>query len=429
MIVILTFLAAVQSTAVPIIQDSSKVQVTLLAGEWGSSKGGLPTINRLLAIELARQPGFQVTFYLQNCNEEERQMANSHGINIIKAEKRHAYDPLEWLGFRPYEGFHMDVVIGHGVKLGKQVQSLRQFYPKCVWIQFGHTASEELAMFKNYPCRISRGEEKHENEAELSAMADLVVAVGPKLTEVFRTSLRPYPEKRVFEIVPSPDLFKEFSECKQVTEDGENFNVLVFGRGDEEDFEVKGYDLAAKAIAELNDSRYHLYFVGAAKADMEDTAKRLLKHGISETQLKVRGFIESRKKLAKQFCQVDLAIMPSRTEGFGLTALEALTAGLPILVGANSGLAGTLKRLNNSVASSCVVDSIDPKVWASAIRAVKEKPRSQRLQEVRDLKACFEKTYNWTKQCNSLSREIRDLVRGMDLNTLPYKNDCMHLLV
>ena len=413
LIIILTFLAAVQSTAVPFKQDDSKVQVTLLAGEWGSSKGGLPTVNRLLAMELAKQPDFQVTFYLQECSEEDRQMANSHGINIIKAKKQHAYDPLEWLGFRPFEGFRMDVVVGHGVKLGKQVQSLRQFYPKCVWIQFGHTAPEELAMYKNYPCNISKGEEKYENEAQLSALADLVVAVGPKLAEVFRTCLRPHPEKRVFEIVPSPDIFQEFSKCKQAKQDGEKFNVLVFGRGDEEDFEVKGYDLAAKAIAELNDQRYQLFFVGAAKADMEDTANRLLKHGISETQLKVRGFIESREKLANQFCQVDLCIMPSRTEGFGLTALEALTAGLPILVGANSGMAGTLKKLNSSVASSCIVDSIDPKVWASAIRAVKEKPRSQRLQEVQSFKACFEKAYNWTKQCRSLSSEMRALVRGM----------------
>ena len=338
-------------------------------------------------------------------------MANNHGITIVKAEKRPGYDPLDCLGFRPYEGFCIDVVIGHGMKLGKQVQLIKQFYPRCAWVQFEHTAPEELAMYKNYSRCISKGEEKHQTEVQLSAMADLVVAVGPKLAEAFRRYLRPYPEKRVFEIIPSPSIFQEFNKCKPAKEDGEKFNVLVFGRGDEEDFELKGYDIAPKAIAELKDSRYHLYFVGAAKGEMEKVAERLLKNGISESQLTVRGFIESRETLAKQMCEVDLAIMPSRTEGFGLTALEALSAGLPILVGANSGFAEALQRLENPIASSCIVHSEDGKDWAKAIQAVKKKHRSQRLQDVQQLKACFEKTFNWQKRCNNLTQEILALGR------------------
>ena len=47
---------------------------------------------------------------------------------------------------------------------------------------------------------------------------------------------------------------------------------------------------------------------------------------------------KEREKLAEQFYEADLVIMPSRTEGFGLAALEALSAGLPVLVNGNSGL-------------------------------------------------------------------------------------------
>ena len=39
----------------------SKVQVTILASEWGSSKGGLSTINRELAIQLAKFSCLKVT--------------------------------------------------------------------------------------------------------------------------------------------------------------------------------------------------------------------------------------------------------------------------------------------------------------------------------------------------------------------------------
>ena len=40
-----------------------KVKVTVLASEWGSSKGGLSTINRELAIQLAKRPEVEITFF------------------------------------------------------------------------------------------------------------------------------------------------------------------------------------------------------------------------------------------------------------------------------------------------------------------------------------------------------------------------------
>ena len=53
------------------------------------------------------------------------------------------------------------------------------------------------------------------------------------------------------------------------------------------------------------------------------------------------------KILAKQFYEADLVMMPSRTEGFSLAALEALSAGLPVLVSHNSGIGKSLKKVPN----------------------------------------------------------------------------------
>ena len=303
-------------------------------------------------------------------------------------------------------------MVGHGVWLGKQAQLIKRFCPKCVWVQVEHTAPEELAMYKNYSCNISKGEKKHHTEVKLADRADMVVAVGPKLTELYKTYLRPSPNKKVFEITPDPSIFHEFRDCKQAKDDREKFNVLVFGRGDADDFELKGFDIAAKAIAELKDQRYHLYSVGAPSGREEEVAEKLLQQGISPRQLSVRGFIESRAELAKLLCQVDLAIMPSRMEGFGLTALEALSAGLPVLVSGNSGFAKALESIKNPLASSCVVDSADAKDWATAIQAVKEKPRSERLLDAQRLKECCVKSFAWSKRCQSLTREMLARVRG-----------------
>lgn len=71
------------------------LQVTILASEWGSSKGGLSTINRELAIQLAKWPEVQITLFMPQCSEEDKQAALDHKIRIVKAERRPGYDELE----------------------------------------------------------------------------------------------------------------------------------------------------------------------------------------------------------------------------------------------------------------------------------------------------------------------------------------------
>ena len=69
------------------IHGSRKLQVTILASEWGTTKGGLSTINRELAIELAKFPYVEVTFFLPKCSEEDKKAADSHGISLLQAPR------------------------------------------------------------------------------------------------------------------------------------------------------------------------------------------------------------------------------------------------------------------------------------------------------------------------------------------------------
>ena len=186
--------------------------------------------------------------------------------------------------------------------------------------------------------------------------------------------------------------------------------VLTFGRGDPEDFSLKGYDIAAEAIAKLKDRSYLLIFVGAPDGKQEEVAENLLKSGISKRQLIVRKFLESKKSLKELFCEVDLVIMPSRAEGFGLTALEAMSASLPILVSGNSGFGDTLCTL--PLGKSCVVDSDEPKDWAEAIARVRGKDRAERLKEVHRLQTAYEEKFSWKRQCEALIKKIWSLVHG-----------------
>ena len=388
--------------------SSRKLNVTLLSSEWRSTKGGLSTINRELAIQLAKHPSVEVSVYLPQCSEEDKQVARDHNVCLIKAREMPGLEPNLWLSCLP-EDHAVDCVIGHGAVLGRQVQGIKRDRPHCKWIQVVHTAPEELGMYKGYEERISKGEEKHQVEVELCKLADQVVAVGPKLTDAFSGYLRSC-AKHQDVLNLTPGIFSEFADVKQASQELSSFSVLVFGRGDSEDFQLKGYDIAAQAISELKDMSYKLVFVGATSGEEEKVADLLLKHGIDRSQLRVRRFNESREQLAQLFCEVDLAIMPSRSEGFGLAALEALSAGLPVLVSGNSGFGEALKKI--PFASNCVVQSDDPKDWANVIKAIRGKDRKLRLKEAKILHGEYAEMYSWQDHCNRLVERMLAISQG-----------------
>ena len=102
-----------------------------------------------------------------------------------------------------------------------------------------HTASEQIAMLKKKGQPIADCELKHQVEVELSRTADVVVGFGPLLTENIKFSLRPDgKDEHVFKLLPG--ISAKFSQQRQASEERALFQTLVFGRGDYEDFELKG---------------------------------------------------------------------------------------------------------------------------------------------------------------------------------------------
>ena len=377
----------------------------MLSREWRSSTDGdLSTINRELAIQLAKHSNVEVSVFLPECSEEDRNDAARHHVQLVEAEKVIGWNPVDWLINVP-DGHVMDCVVGHGVSLGKQVQFIRKHH-HCKWIQVVHSAPEELGMYKSIP----QGGQLQKAELELCKMADQIIAIGPKLADAYEHYLRgSKKDQNVFDLTPS--IFSEFLNVEQATEEGSTFSVLVVGSGDTcEDFILKGFDLAAQAVAELKDKSYKLKFVGAPRGKEDEIADKLLQHGIDRYQLIVRSFSDSREILANLFCEVDLAIMPSKTEGFGVSALEALSAGLPVLVSGNSGLGEALKKV--PLGSQCVVDSEDPKEWAKKIKVVQQTKREVRLSESRLLRENYQEKYSWEKPIRRLVERMYSLIFG-----------------
>jgi len=378
------------------------LRVTLVGDEWGSSKGGLSTLNRELAKHLARQPGVEVALLLPHYSEREKQEANDCRVSLATPEPMTGFDSIRGLSFTR-EDHDIDVVMGHDQSLGAPAQAIAK-QRKCKRVHIVHTASEERAMFKEGETALPEGEEKHRTEMSLCKEADVVLAIGPKLKDSVAANLRwDGRDEHVIDITPG--IFSEFAESEQASQEREEFRILVFGRGDSKDFKLKGYDIAAKAIAGLKDKTYLLKFVGAPNGKEKEVTDEFLKCGIPSSQLIVQGFVKSRDTLKPFFFEADLAVMPSRTEGFGLTALEALSAGLPILVSENSGIGKAIKTI--PFGRAFLVDSDNAEEWGKAISRVRETPREIRLKEACSLREAYDKKYKWETECEKLVKKMR----------------------
>ena len=111
------------------------------------------------------------------------------------------------------------------------------------------------------------------------------MAVGPKLTEAFACYLQ-FCGKDQGVINLTPGIFAELANLNQAAEGRGTFRVLLFGHGDKEDFFVKGYDIAAHAVAKLKDEEcsFKLVFIGAPNGEEEKMKERFLKECISPSQ-------------------------------------------------------------------------------------------------------------------------------------------------
>ncbi|XP_068753265.1 D-inositol 3-phosphate glycosyltransferase-like [Montipora capricornis] len=260
-----------------------------------------------------------------------------------------------------------------------------------------------LKSYHDHP--ISMSEENRYIEVELCEMANFVVAVEPKLAEAFRKYLRYSKKQHVFFSL-TLGILDEFVSVQHVPEDGKQCTVLVFRRGDASNFKLKGFGIALQSVATLPETS--LMFLGAPDGKNKDIAKQLLDFGIPEKHFRVRSCVKTREALKRLFHEMDLVLMPSIVEGFGVTGLEALSAGLPVIVSKDSGLGEALS--NVTFGSFFVIDDEDPKAWTAAIKGMWNKNGQIRLDEAKALRDIYGTKYSWSEQCKDLLKKMIDLV-------------------
>ena len=379
------------------------IKVTILASKCVG-------ISSLLITELAKQlanftqAGVEVSLLVpENAPIDvfNKRCLEINGVTIVKAKKQPCFpDPTDWLCYPP-EKLKRDFVIGIGARLGMIAQHWKEQYQcKGIYIDGGN----ELP-FWNY-----KVVETYEDYRKgLSIAANIPVAIGPKTTDDVCAFLRSE-GKQAFNLTPG--IISEFSNLTHATNDGRNFRVLLVGGDNPDSFQEEGLELAAKTMAELNhDKSYHLIYVGPRKGTEKQFANLFHQHGVPNRQRTIRNLPQTEREWKDLFCEVDLAIMPSGGKEFGLEALLALSAGLPVLVHGESGFGEALRDV--TFGTSAIVDSDDAREWALTIKKVRETDRKTRLDQAARLRSEYDEKYSWKKQLTPLVAMMVMMVSGM----------------
>ena len=392
------------------------INVMFLCDEWKSRKGGLSTFNREFAVNLAKtaSDSIKVYCYVSQSDEASKEDAKKHKVELITAQPiPGSVDPLDWLKRLPPELPNPDIVVGHGRKFGTPAYFIADA-AKCKWMHFVHVFCEDLGKFKATQSSavdtIEENEKKHKSEVELCKAADVVVAVGSRLQQKYSNCL---PHVKV-EII-TPGIFEKFliesSQPVKAKLVKKKFSVFMFGRASFEDLTLKGYDIVANAIGSL-EKMFELTFVGSSSGEHRKIEQWFLDNTcISRNQLTIRGYCNEQEELTEMmFHEPDMVAIPSRTEGFGLVALEAISAGIPVLVAGETGIAEALLEVEGG--KSVIVESDDPKEWARRIQQLSRQSSEERENNAKLLRDNYAKIYSWSSQCKRFERMIQDLAES-----------------
>ncbi|MEK7193108.1 MAG: glycosyltransferase family 4 protein, partial [Patescibacteria group bacterium] len=162
----------------------------------------------------------------------------------------------------------------------------------------------------------------------------------------------------------------------------------------------KGPEYFIRAAVRTLEHYPKVIFLVAGSGDMEPAMIReAARAGISERVL-FSGFVRG-EELASLYKSADLYVMPSVSEPFGITALEAAAAGVPVIISKQSGVSEVLKH-------AIAVDFWDTEELAAKIIAVlTHAPLANVIRRNTFVEAI---SSTWRKAASSISRLYRKLI-------------------
>lgn len=129
--------------------------------------------------------------------------------------------------------------------------------------------------------------------------------------------------------------------------------------------QVKGYENLIKAAVKIKNDNWMIQIIGEGqeKSNLNDLIDSLQ----LKDKIKLLGHIDNLEKVYDNF---DIYIQPSFSEGFGLTVVEAMGAGLPVIVTP----VGSLPEIVSDNETGIIAEGIDPDSLLGAMNKLIENP-------------------------------------------------------
>src|SRR6202453_2980239 len=175
---------------------------------------------------------------------------------------------------------------------------------------------------------------------------------------------------------------------------------------------LKRADVAIETLAELHGSggeRYRLVVVGGPSGPHGEKSLQSL-HDAADAR-GVREHVhfvapQPHELLSSYYRAADVCIVPSRSESFGLVALEAAACGTPVVASAVGGLTTLVDHGHTGY----LVDDPDPVAYAAAVRRTFDEPlAAERLSTASVLRA---RRYTWRAAARTLVELHDELAAG-----------------
>ncbi|KAI8513368.1 hypothetical protein Bbelb_100070 [Branchiostoma belcheri] len=282
-------------------------------------------------------------------------VADEYGKSYRGTSPTNRQDPrplsLEWLTVEHNSRYpdipeDLDCIVGHAdITSGaaKSIQENRCQHAKL--ILFNHDMPEVTELYKGTEKGMA-AKKKVADILEDAKNADAVFSLGRRIFDHFEPMYQPLCESKprghfLFRPRPSP-AFEDIS-----VRPGGGEKVVLFVGGVSEEVKLKGHDLVARAIGEVAEKISNVRLrVCVVNKDAWKASKRILEENMHSGMIKPTLLLcKTQEDIAQEMQQAHLFLMPSRAEPFGLIGLEAIAAGIPVLISDKSGLADMIKDL------------------------------------------------------------------------------------
>ncbi|XP_019641112.1 PREDICTED: NACHT, LRR and PYD domains-containing protein 3-like [Branchiostoma belcheri] len=368
-------------------ETAESSSVLLVSGQYATSEDCSSPVSRQVAQTL-RGAGWKVYSTVLEDTEEDRKCAEADGVELILPTRSQGdtREPcLDWLTFDhvdryPNDRLPQDVgwIVGHAGVTSRAAATIKeQRFPQASLSLVTQAIPEDTEKYKEDEKAMGIGE-KEDSIRQDAEKADTVFSVGHRAHDHFTISFCAIPDEDKkpahYLFLPKPsDLFlnttvKHVKTSQKV--------VLLIGRVTTDE-RVKGFDLAAKVLSkvvEKNQDRIKLRICGVSEEEYQasmDILQTSINSGKLIPTLLPHG---TQEDVCRDMKQAHLVLMPSRAEPFGLVGLEAMAAGVPVLISDQSGLADLVKKVipefHHSVLRITGDDSVDVGRWADQIADV-----------------------------------------------------------